>query len=335
MKSRFVWMDGRLVPFEQATVHFLSPAIHYGLAVFEGVRAYATPRGPAIFRSREHAERLLHSALIFGIRDLGHGASDIALAMAQTVAANGYPACYIRPVVYMASGAWNLNLDTGRHAVGIAVWEWTQFLGGEAFERGVRANVSSFTRHHPNVMMTKAKIAGNYANSVLAKTESVRLGFDEAIMLDPYGFVAECTGENLFLVKNGKIRTPDSATVLEGITRDSVLTIARDLGHEVTEGPVTRDQLYAADEVFVCGTAAEVIGLREIDFRPIGTGSTGPVTREIQRVFHAAVVGQDPRYASWLTLVTPDCLPQGWERGTELAAAVPSPYVGRDRVGGR
>ena len=312
MKSRFVWMDGRLVPFEQATVHFLSPAIHYGLAVFEGVRAYATPRGPAIFRSREHAERLLHSALIFGIKDLGHGASDIALAMAQTVAANGYPACYIRPVVYMASGAWNLNLDTGRHAVGIAVWEWTQFLGGEAFERGVRANVSSFTRHHPNVMMTKAKIAGNYANSVLAKTESVRLGFDEAIMLDPYGFVAECTGENLFLVKNGKIRTPDSATVLEGITRDSVLTIARDLGHEVTEGPVTRDQLYAADEVFVCGTAAEVIGLREIDFRPIGTGSTGPITREIQRVFHAAVVGQDPRYASWLTLVTPDCLPQGF-----------------------
>ncbi len=219
MESRFVWMDGRLVPFEQATVHFLSPAIHYGLAVFEGVRAYPTPRGPGIFRAREHAERLLHSARIFGLRELGYGAADLALAMSQTVAANGYPACYIRPVIYMASGAWNLNLDTGRHAVGIAVWEWTQFLGEEAFARGVRANVSSFTRHHPNVMMTKAKISGNYANSVLAKTESVRLGFDEAIMLDPYGFVAECTGENLFLVKDGKIRTPDSATVLEGITR--------------------------------------------------------------------------------------------------------------------
>jgi branched-chain amino acid aminotransferase len=232
--------------------------------------------------------------------------------MSQTVAANGFSSCYIRPVIYMASGAWNLNLDTGRHAVGIAAWEWTQFLGAEALEHGVRANVSSFTRHHPNVMMTKAKISGNYANSVLAKTESVRLGFDEAIMLDPFGFVAECTGENLFLVRDGKIRTPDSATVLEGITRDAVLTIARDLGYDLTEGPVSRDQLYAADEVFVCGTAAEVVALREIDFRTIGSGRTGPVTREIQRVYHAAVRGQDPRYADWTTVVTPDCLPDGW-----------------------
>ncbi len=334
MESRFVWMDGRLVPFEQATVHFLSPAIHYGLAVFEGVRAYPTPRGPGIFRLREHAERLVDSARIFGLRDLGYGAADLALAMSQTVAANGYPACYIRPVIYMASGAWNLNLDTGRHAVGIAVWEWTQFLGEEAFARGVRANVSSFTRHHPNVMMTKAKISGNYANSVLAKTESVRLGFDEAIMLDPYGFVAECTGENLFLVKDGRIRTPDSATVLEGITRDAVLTIARDLGHEVTEGPVSRDQLYAADEVFVCGTAAEVVGLREIDFRPIGEGRTGPLTREIQRVFHAAVSGQDPRYAGWITVVTPDCLPAGWDTESGAGrAAVPFPQRAASEAG--
>jgi len=312
VESRYVWMDGRLVPFAEATVHFLSPAIHYGLAVFEGVRAYATPRGPGIFRLREHAERLVHSARIFGLRDFGYTVDDLTLAMSRTVAANGFPACYIRPVVYMASGAWNLNLDTGRPAVGIAVWEWTQFLGAEALERGVRANVSSFTRHHPNVMMTKAKISGNYANSVLAKTESVRLGFDEAIMLDPYGFVAECTGENLFLVRGGRIRTPDSATVLEGITRDSVLTICRDLGYEVGEGPVSRDQLYAADEVFVCGTAAEVVGLREIDFRPVGSGRTGPVTREVQRVFQAATRGEDPRYAGWITVVTPECLPEGW-----------------------
>ena len=319
MQSRFVWMDGRLVPFDEATVHFLNPALHYGLAVFEGVRAYATPRGPGVFRLREHAERLVHSARIFGIRDLGYDAADLALAMSQTVAANGFAACYIRPVIYMASGAWNLNLDTGRHAVGIAAWEWTQFLGEQALEHGVRANVSSFTRHHPNVMMTKAKISGNYANSVLAKTESVRLGFDEAIMLDPYGFVAECTGENLFAVKGGRIRTPDSATVLEGITRDSLLTIARDLGYEVTEAPLSRDQLYEADEVFVCGTAAEVVGLREIDFRPIGSGRTGPVTREVQKAFHAAARGQDPRYAHWVTVVTRDCLPEGW--GTEERAA--------------
>jgi branched-chain amino acid aminotransferase len=317
MTSRFVWMDGRLVPFEQATVHFLNPALHYGLAVFEGVRAYDTPRGPAIFRLREHAERLVHSAHIFGLRDLAYGAADLARAMSQTVAANGFRECYIRPVIYMASGCWNLNLDTGRHAVGIAAWEWTQFLGASALEQGVRANVSSFTRHHPNVMMTKSKISGNYANSVLAKTESVRLGFDEAIMLDPYGFVAECTGENLFLVRDGKIRTPDSATVLEGITRDSLLTIARDLGYEVVEGPVSRDQLYAADEVFVCGTAAEVVALREIDFRSIGSGRTGPVTRRLQEAFHAAARGQAPRYAEWSALVTPDCLPEGWEQGTE------------------
>jgi branched-chain amino acid aminotransferase len=312
VNSRFVWMDGRLVPFEQATVPFLSPALHYGLAVFEGVRAYATPRGPGIFRLREHAERLVHSARIFGLRDFGVSAADLGLAMAQTVAANGFASCYIRPVIYMASGGWNLNLDTARPAVGIAAWEWTQFLGAEAMERGVRANVSSFTRHHPNVTMTKAKISGNYANSVLAKTESVRLGFDEAIMLDPYGFVAECTGENLFLVRDRKIRTPDSATVLEGITRDALVTIARDRGYEVVEGPVSRDQLYAADEVFVCGTAAEVVALREIDFRTIGAGRTGPVTREMQQAFHAAARGEDPRYADWITVVTPECLPEGW-----------------------
>lgn len=315
MKSRFVWMDGRLVPFEQATVHFLTPALHYGLAVFEGVRAYDTPGGPGIFRLREHAERLVHSAHIFGLRDLAYGAADLAHAMSQTVAANGFRECYIRPVIYMASGCWNLNLDTGRYAVGIAAWEWTQFLGATALEQGVRANVSSFTRHHPNVMMTKSKISGNYANSVLAKTESVRLGFDEAIMLDPFGFVAECTGENLFLVRDGKIRTPDSATVLEGITRDSLVTIARDLGYEVVEGPVSRDQLYAADEVFVCGTAAEVICLREIDFRTIGSGRTGPVTRRLQEAYHAAVRGRATRYAEWTTVVTPDCLPEGWPQG--------------------
>ncbi|HBL26374.1 MAG TPA: branched chain amino acid aminotransferase, partial [Acidobacteria bacterium] len=204
---------------------------------------------------------------------------------------------------------WNLTVDRATVELGIAAWEWTAYLGAEAREQGVRANVSSFTRHHPNVALTKAKIAGHYVNSVLAKTESVRLGFEEAIMLDPYGFVAECTGENLFLVRDGRITTPDSATVLEGITRDALLTLARDHGYEVAEGPVSRDQLYGADEVFVCGTAAEVIGLCEIDFRTIGTGRTGPVTRRLQEAYRRVVEGREPRYRHWLTPV-PAAVPE-------------------------
>jgi len=209
----------------------------------------------------------------------------------------------VRPLIYLAGGGWNLTVDAGRADVGIAVWQWTNYLGEEALDRGIRANIATFTRHHPNVMMTKAKITGNYANSVLAKTESVRLGFDEAILLDPQGFVAECTGENLFLVRRGKISTPGLATILDGITRDSVITLASDLGYEVIETPISRDQLYTADEVFVCGTAAECIGLREIDFRTIGSGRSGPVTRAIQKEFHAAIHGQHARSAEWLAPV--------------------------------
>jgi branched-chain amino acid aminotransferase len=187
--------------------------------------------------------------------------------------------------------------------VGIAVWEWKNYLGEEALERGIRANIASFTRHHPNVMMTKAKITGNYANSVLAKTESVRLGFEEAIMLDPQGYVAECTGENLFLARQGKVFTPPAAAVLEGITRDSITTLARDLGYAVVEQPISRDQLYLADEVFVCGTAAECIALCEIDFRVIGAGKMGPVTRALQRAYQDAIHGRHPRSAEWLDYV--------------------------------
>jgi branched-chain amino acid aminotransferase len=187
--------------------------------------------------------------------------------------------------------------------VGIAAWKWTNYLGADALEQGIRANIASFTRHHPNVSMTKAKIAGNYANSVLAKTESVRLGFEEAIMLDTQGFVAECTGENIFVVRHGRIVTPGLATILEGITRDAVITLAGDLGYTVVEAPISRDQLYTADEVFVCGTAAECIGLREIDFRTIGAGKSGPVTRAIQQAFHAAIHGRHPRSAEWLDYV--------------------------------
>lgn len=201
-------------------------------------------------------ERLLQSAKILGFRSLPYSLDQLVEAVKLTVRANGFTECYIRPLVYLAGGGWNLNIDGGTAHVGIAVWEWSNYLGSEALEHGVRANISSFTRHHPNVMMTKAKITGNYANSFLAKTESVRLGFEEAILLDPQGYVAECTGENLFIVKRGVIFTPNLAPVLEGITRDSLVTLAKDLGYTVVEAPISRDQLYSADEVFVCGTAA-------------------------------------------------------------------------------
>lgn len=304
MQSKYVWMNGELVDFESATVHFLTPALHYGVGVFEGIRCYSTNSGPAVFRLHEHVERLLGSASVLGFRDLPYSSQEVAAAIKSTVAANEFSECYIRPLIYLTGGGWNLNIDGGKASVEIAVWEWTNYLGEEALERGVRANIASFTRRHPNVMMTKAKIIGNYANSVLAKTESVRLGFDEAIMLEPQGYVAECTGENLFVVKNETIYTPDLAPVLEGITRDSVVTLAQDLGYEVVESPISRDQLYLADEVFVCGTAAECIGLREINFRIIGNGTTGPITREIQCQFHSAVRGKHPRSREWLHYIT-------------------------------
>jgi branched-chain amino acid aminotransferase len=303
MESKYIWKDGELVEFEKATVHMLTAALHYGAGVFEGIRAYKTDNGPAVFRLREHADRLLESAEIFGFRDLPYTVDGVSQAIKDTVKANGFDECYIRPLLYLTGGAWNLNIDAGKPALMIAVWQWSNYLGEEALAKGIRANISSYTRHHPNVTMTKAKIAGNYVNSILAKTESVRLGFEEAIMLDPEGYVGECTGENLFIVRKGKIFTPSTAPILEGITRHSIYTIATDLGCDVTEQLISRDQLYAADEVFVCGTAAEVIGLNEIDYRKIGDGKTGPVTRSIQNVYHDAIHGKVEKYAAWCDYV--------------------------------
>jgi branched-chain amino acid aminotransferase len=306
MNSKYIWMNGKLVDFEKATVHFLTPALHYGAAVFEGIRAYATDKGPAVFRLKEHAERLLDSAHVFGVRELSWTAEEISGAIKEVVRVNALDSCYIRPLLYMDGMAGSLNIDSGKFALGIAAWEWNNYLGEDALAKGIRANISSFTRHQPNIMMTKAKISGNYANSILAKTESARLGFDEAIMLDPQGYVAECTGENLFVVRKNKIFTPLLADILEGITRDSVITIARDLGYEVIESLISRDQLYIADEVFVSGTAAECIGLYEIDFRTIGNGKTGLVTRTIQQAYQAAIHGRLPQYQGWLDYVNID-----------------------------
>jgi branched-chain amino acid aminotransferase len=296
-------MDGKLVEFQNATVHFLTPALHYGLGVFEGIRCYETERGPAIFRLREHMERLADSAKVLGYRSLPYDVDQLVAAAKEVVRANEFQSCYIRPLVYHTSEIPGLNLDVGTPKIGIAAWYWGAYLGDEAREQGVRANVSSFTRHHPNVMMTKAKITGNYANSVLAKTESIRLGFQEAILLDPQGYVAECTGENLFIVRRGKIYTPHTAAVLEGITRDALVTIAGDMGYTVEAQPISRDQLYIADEVFVCGTAAEVVSVTEVDFRKVGSGRMGPITRRLQTEFLATVSGKGQRSAEWLIYV--------------------------------
>jgi branched-chain amino acid aminotransferase len=303
MESKFVWMNGELVPFEKATIHFLTPALHYGAAVFEGIRSYQTDKGPAVFRLVDHAERLIESAEIFGFRNLQFTPQDVIEAVKSVVKVNGFGDSYIRPLLYLDGGGWNLTVDAGRASLAIAAWEWGNYLGEEALAKGIRANISSFTRHHPNIMLTKSKVSGNYVNSILAKTESVRLGFEEAIMLDPQGYVAECTGENIFTVRRGKIYTPATAPILEGITRHTLFSIATPLGYTIKEQPISRDHLYAADEVFVCGTAAEVVGLSEIDFRKIGDGKTGEVTRAIQKVFHDAIRGRDERYEHWLTYV--------------------------------
>ncbi len=303
MESKYIWMDGKLVEFEKATVHFLTPALHYGLGVFEGIRCYKTPKGPAVFRLREHLERLVDSIEILGVRDFPYSVEQLRGAVHETIRANGFQECYIRPLIYMANGQLGLNLDASAPSVGIAVWEWGAYLGKDALEKGVRIMVSSFTRQHPNASMTKAKITGNYPNSVMAKTLALRAGFDEAIMLDTNGLVSECTGENLFVVRNGKLYTAPRTTILEGITRDSIVTVARDLGYEVIEEQISRDQLYIADEVFLTGTAAECVSVGEIDFRKIGTGQAGPVVRAIQKVFHEAVRGQDARYEAWCDYV--------------------------------
>lgn len=300
--ARYIWIDDSLKPASEGVVPFLSAGMQFGFSVFEGIRCYSTDNGPAVFRMDEHAQRLLDSAHIVGFRDLPVTIEQVKDAINQTIAANEYAACYIRPMIYL-DGAMMMTVESGQPRFVVAVWEWKNFLGTEARERGIRANIASFTRLHPNIMMTKAKVSGNYVSSILAKTESHRAGFDEAIMLGPDGYVAECTGENLFVVRKKIIYTTPRAGILEGITRDSLITLARDMGYTLVEEPISRDQLYIAEEVFVCGTAAEVVALREIDFRVIGDGKTGPVTRAMQREFHSLVEGRHARSAGWLAPV--------------------------------
>jgi branched-chain amino acid aminotransferase len=302
MKSDFIWMDGELVPYDQATVHFITPTLHYGMGVFEGIRCYETRKGPAVFRLREHLERFLDSIHILGIRDFPYTVDQLRQATHQTIRANGLSECYIRPLMYL-QGPMGLNMDNSKPRVGIAVWEWGPYLGESAKETGVHMMVSSYTRLHPNVNMTKSKVAGNYVNSMLVKTLALRSGFDEAVILDPQGFVSECTGENIFMVRKGVLVTPPSAIVLEGLTRDSIMKIAADLGIPVKEAMITRDQLYIADEVFITGTAAELVSVRAIDYRTIGDGHPGPIFQALSKAFYDTLHGEGAHSAEWLDYV--------------------------------
>lgn len=308
MKSDFIWMDGSLVPYDQATVHVITPTLHYGVGVFEGIRCYNTPQGPAVFRLREHLERFLDSIHILGIRDFPYTVDELRAATRQVVRENGFSECYIRPLMYL-QGPMGLNMDSSRPRVAIAAWEWGPYLGEEAKETGIHMMVSSFTRLHPNINMTKAKVTGNYANSMLVKTLALRSGYDEAVILDSQGYVAECTGENLFLVFKGELITPPLGSILEGLTRESVITLAEDLNLTCQERMITRDMLYIADEVFITGTAAEIVGVRAIDYRQVGEGHPGPVTRALSVEFKRAIHGEGKRSKEWLDYVL-DEVPQ-------------------------
>ncbi len=299
-KSEKIWMDGELIAWDDATVHVLTHTLHYGTGVFEGIRAYETSEGPAIFRLTDHIERLFNSAKIF-MMDVPYTVAELIDATKKTVAVNKLDSCYIRPLVYLGYGEMGLNPLPCPINVSIAVWPWGTYLGDDGVANGVRMKISSFQRHDPNAIPPAAKGTGMYINSSLAKVEALKAGYDEAIILNPQGYVSECTGENLFVVKDGRLITPPvTAGALEGITQHSVMTIARDLGIEVSVGNLLRSDLYLADEAFVTGTAAEVVPIRSVDDREIG--EPGPITRKLQETYFAAVRGEIDRYKDWCEL---------------------------------
>ena len=293
-----IWMNGELVDWDKAQIHVLTHTLHYGTGVFEGVRAYETADVPAVFRLRDHMVRLHNSAKIMGM-EIPYSVDELMDATKATVRSTGLPSCYVRPIAYYGYGEMGLNTLPCRVDVAIACWPWGAYLGDDAVEKGVRMKISSWTRHDHNTMPPAAKTVGNYVNSSLAKVEALKAGYDEAIMLAPNGLVAECTGENIFVSRNGIIFTPPlAAGALEGITQASVSKIARDLGYEVQVGNLARSDLYIADEIFVCGTAAEVSSVNSVDDRKIPC--PGPATRAIAEVYAKAVRGQDARYTDWL-----------------------------------
>ncbi|MEY4339019.1 MAG: branched-chain-amino-acid aminotransferase [Actinomycetota bacterium] len=295
-----IWMNGSLVDWDKAQIHVLTHTLHYGTGVFEGIRAYETADGPAVFRLTDHMQRLLNSGKIVGM-DIPYTVEELVQGVKDTVRSTGLKACYIRPIAYYGYGEMGLNTLPCKVDVAIACWPWGAYLGDDAVEKGVRMKISSWTRHDHNTMPPAAKTVGNYVNSSLAKVEALKAGYDEAIMLAPSGLVAECTGENIFVSRNGVILTPPlSAGALEGITQNSVSRIARDLGFDVQVGNIARSDLYIADEIFVCGTAAEVSSVNSVDDRSVPC--PGPATRAVAEVYAKAVRGQDARYSDWCEL---------------------------------
>jgi branched-chain amino acid aminotransferase len=300
-----IWMDGELVDWADATVHVLTHTMHYGSGVFEGIRAYPTAQGPAVFRLPEHISRLFDSAKIFMI-DMPFTEEQIVEATCEVVRVNGMTdGCYIRPLVYLGYGEMGLNPLPCPTNISIACWPWGTYLGDDGVANGVSVKVSSWQRHDPNAVPTAAKGTGMYVNSSLAKVEALKAGYDEAILLDPSGQVSECTGENIFIVRDGELITPHASDsgALVGITQDSIETIARDLGVTVRHEPLIRTDFYLADEAFLTGTAAEVVPIRAVDDRVVGAGKPGPITREVQQTYFAAVRGEVDRYKDWLTHV--------------------------------
>jgi len=299
-RSEKIWFDGDLVDWDKANVHVLTHCLHYGLGVFEGIRCYDTTNGPAVFRLEDHTRRLFDSAKIVNIK-IGYSEGQINEAIRKTILANNLNKCYIRPIVFLGDNKRGINTTGADVHVAIAVWPWGAYLGEEALAKGIRVKVSSYTRHHENIFMTKAKVCGAYVNSIMAKHEAVSSGFDEALLLDPSGHVAEGSGENIFIVRNGRLKTPPLTSVLEGITRDSIMRIAHDMGLEVEEQYFSRDEVYIADEAFFTGTAAELTPIRSLDDRILGDNGIGPITSKLQKAYFEVIHGENKNYLKWLS----------------------------------
>ena len=301
-RDGWIWYDGKLVPWRDATTHVLTHSLHYGLSVFEGVRAYKTAEGSAIFRLKEHTERLFNSAHIYMMK-IPYTRERIIEAHKEVVRANKHESCYIRPIAFYGSEKMGVSPKGAAVHVAIAAWPWGAYLGEDGLQKGIRVKTSSFARHHINVSMVRSKTAGHYVNSILANMEATRDGYDEALLLDVDGFVAEGAGENIFIVKDGVLWEPELTSALTGITRSSVIELAAGLGYQVRAKRLTRDDVYIADECFFTGTAAEVTPIRELDGRVIGAGKAGPVTKAIQKAFFDVVTGKDRKHRAWLTPV--------------------------------
>ncbi len=300
-KSEKIWMDGSFVNWDDANIHILTHTLHYGLGVFEGIRCYLCDDGSsAIFRLKEHVGRLFDSAHI-GEISIPFSKEEISHAILDTLRINSQQEGYVRPIVFIGTGSMGVHPRENPVRVAIITWPWGAYLGTEGLTNGIRVKISTFTRHHINVMMTKAKICGNYVNSILARVEAAREGYDEAILLDPQGYVSEASGENIFIVKNGCLKTPPLSSILPGITRDTIITLAREMEIGVIEQAFSRDELYIADEAFFTGTAAEVTPIREVDNRIVGDGRPGSITRKIQQAFFDIVKGRNSRHKHWLT----------------------------------